>query len=70
MDVFDQRFVGFNFLGFILKKWNEDGIKGEFILGFCFVGCLIDQLDDDLFVMFIFRVKDEVLVELQANLVI
>lgn len=69
-DPYDQRLVGFNLSGPIVKRRNEDGTKGESILGFRLAGRLTDQLDDDPPATPIFRVKDNVLEELQANPVI
>ncbi|MBV6655330.1 MAG: carboxypeptidase regulatory-like domain-containing protein, partial [Mameliella sp.] len=66
-DAFDQRLVGFNLSGPLIKRRNEDGTKGESILGFRLAGRLTDQLDDDPPASSIYRVKDDVLAELQAN---
>ena len=66
-DPYNQSLVGFNLSGPIVKRRREDGTKGESIIGFRVAGRLTDQLDDDPPATPVYRVKDDVLAELQAN---
>ncbi|HMQ49299.1 MAG TPA: TonB-dependent receptor [Saprospiraceae bacterium] len=66
LDPYEQDLVGFNLSGPILTKTDANGNKNS-ILGFRLSGRLTDQLDDDPPAVDIFRVKDDVLANLEAN---
>lgn len=65
LDGFDNSLVGANFSGPILK--NKNGVS---VLGFRVAGRYTTRLDDDPSAVPVYRVKDDVLAELQANPVI
>ncbi len=64
-DNFNQSLVGFNLTGPLLK--NKDG---QSILGFRLAGRRTDQADDDPPAIPVYRVKDDVLSELEENPII
>jgi len=66
LDPYEQSLVGFNLSGPILQKTLDDGTERS-ILGFRLAGRLTDQLDDDPPATNVFRVRDNVLQDLQAN---
>ena len=65
LDPYDNSLVGLNFSGPILKN-----SKGVSVLGFRVAGRYTDRLDDDPSAVPVYRVKDDVLAELEANPVI
>ncbi|MCB9273706.1 MAG: TonB-dependent receptor [Lewinellaceae bacterium] len=69
LDPYEQSLVGFNLSGPLIRKDNGDGSKSS-VLGFRLSGRMTDQLDDDPSAVPLYRVKDNVLGELQANPVI
>ncbi len=69
LDPFEQSLVGFNLSGPILQRTESDGSRTS-ILGFRLAGRLTDQLDDDPTAVNVYRVKDNVLANLEANPVI
>ncbi|MCO6480407.1 MAG: TonB-dependent receptor [Phaeodactylibacter sp.] len=69
LDPYEQSLVGFNLSGPILQRTESDGSRTS-ILGFRLAGRLTDQLDDDPTAVNVYRVKDDVLANLEANPVI
>ncbi len=69
LDPYEQSLLGFNLSGPLIQKKNGDGSKTS-VLGFRISGRLTDQLDDDPPAVPIYRVKENVLAELEANPVI
>lgn len=64
-DPYDNSLIGFNLTGPLLKN-----SRGESILGFRLSGRLTDQVDDDPPAIPVYRVKDDVLSQLEENPII
>ena len=69
LDPYEQSLVGFNLSGPLIRKTNSDGSKTS-LLGFRLIGRLTDQLDDDPSAVPLYRIKDDVRAQLEANPVI
>ena len=66
-DNYNYNLLGFSLSGPILKKRNTDGTKGSSILGYFISGELRSVDDDDPSAIGMWKVKDDVLVNLKAN---
>ena len=66
-DDYNYNLLGFALSGPILKKRNTDGTKGSSILGYFLSGELRSVDDTDPSAIGMWKVKDDVLAELQAN---
>ena len=67
LDNYGSNLASLNLSGPILRKRNDDGSKGQSIIGFRIAGQYLHRKDDDPPATDIFVVKDEVLAELEAN---
>lgn len=70
LDAYNNNLVGINLSGPIIKKKNEDGEEEGTILGFRLSGRYQFNEDDDPSAVPVYRVKDDVLAQLEANPVI
>ena len=66
-DSYNHNLLGFALSGPILKKRNTDGSKGSSILGYFLSGELKSVDDSDPSAIGVWKVKDDVLADLQAN---
>ncbi|MEM9885756.1 MAG: carboxypeptidase-like regulatory domain-containing protein [Bacteroidota bacterium] len=66
-DAYDNRLIGFNASGPLLKKKGANGKADQTLIGIRLSGRYTYQLEDDPPATDIFRVKDDVLAELEAN---
>ena len=67
LDNYGSNLASLNLSGPILRKKNDDGTKGQSIIGFRIAGQYLARKDDDPPATDIFVVKDDVLAELEAN---